>query len=119
MTYFRINGKPLTLVLHRNKKLMERAKEIYFAQGIEQAEKFINEAVKNGFRTRKLHMKKEDLQARRKALGISGSLMARTMGYSVSFYLDVESGKQKYSETFYKKFEKSERKLKNLFSNKK
>lgn len=119
MTYFSVDGKTLTKACNRNKRLMNEAKKIFFSSGIEAATKFVKDNTKNAFRTRKVHNKNESLEQRRKALGVSGALMARTMGYSRSFYLAAEKGECNYSESFYQRFVKSEKKLRKLLTVKK
>lgn len=119
MTYFYIDGQTFTKACNRNKGLMAKAKDIFVTQGKEAAEKYIKEHTQNGFRVRKTHDKDEDIQGRRKALNVSASFMARLMGYSVAFYCSVERKESNYSESFYDKFIKSERKLKRLFGKQK
>ena len=118
MTYFRVKGKTLTKACNRNKRLMAEAKRIYFSCGVDEAVRYVIENTKKTFRTKKLHKKVENLRERRKNLGVSATLMAKTMGYSNSFYRAAEQNKCNYSEVFYKKFEKSEKKLKKLLTTK-
>ena len=116
MTYFLIDGVPLTRACNKNSRIMREAKKIYFTSGIEEATKFVKENTKKELRVKKIHNKKEDLKARRKALGVSGTFMARAMGYSKSFYIAAEAGTERYSESFYDRFVKSEKKIKKLFN---
>jgi hypothetical protein len=118
MTYFRVDGVSLTQACNHCKGLMAKAKEIYFLQGVEAAQQYVKEQTKNGFRTKKVHEKEEDIKGRRLALHVSASFMARMMGYSASFYCSIERNGGNYSETFYERFKKSERKLKRLFGKK-
>lgn len=116
MTYFLIDGVPLTKACNKNSRIMKEAKSIYFTRGIEEAIKFVKENTKKAVRTKKVHDRKENLKARRKSLGISGALMAKVMGYSKSFYTAAENGMINYSESFYEQFVKSEKKIKKLFN---